>query len=580
MATGLTTTVSRLVRTGRFLVAGAVAIALGVSIAADWTGHNYDLKNGRYSPLDQINVSNVAQLAQKWSFEMGGANNIAQVTPLVVDGVMYFNAGSKLVALDAVTGTSKWTIDVDPPFPGGGRGPSYGDGRIYAYGRTIVYAVDAKTGKLVEAFGNRGRLQIADVVHFKYPEKDPTGYQMAGPPAYHAGNLYLGIAQSDSHIPGGLVVSVDGRTGAVKWAFSTVPQSPSDDGWEIAKDTWKGGVRAGGGMWTQPAIDPELGLIYVNAGNPSPVYEGTARKGSNLFTNSIIALHLQTGKLAWYYQTLHHDLWDWDLVMGPVLFDATVNGKTIKGVGSGGKNCLMYLWNRENGQPINPIVETAVSTHTDVPGEEVYPTQPFPYTAKGVPMTPFCATYPMIANPEIAKRARQMYTPYSTKELVIVSHGGASFGSPAFSPRTNLLYVTGKNAAISITVKVVGDTLRQSFGAVGHTETIANRDNETGVPPTQTVTAYNPVTGELVWQAEHPSRSNIGSPGNLATAGDLVFQGSDTGDMYAFDARNGSQLFRYTGARGIRASPLTYEVGGKQYVAVVATNTVLAFALP
>ena len=185
-------------------------------------------------------------------------------------------------------------------------------------------------------------------------------------------------------------------------------------------------------------------MIYFNAGNPSPDYEGTARHGINLFTNSIIALRLDTGKLAWYYQTIHHDLWDWDLVTGPVLFDINIGGRTIKGVGSAGKNCFLYLFHRENGQPINPIVETAVQTATDVPGEQVWPTQPYPYTAKGVPMTPFCATFPIVSDPEKAKRARPMFWPYSTKEFFIVSHGGSSFGSLSFSPRTNLLYVTGQ----------------------------------------------------------------------------------------------------------------------------------------
>ena len=338
----------------------------------------------------------------------------------------------------------------------------------------------------------------------------------------------------------------------------------------------------GGRRDVDPAIDPELGLIYVNAGNPSPDYEGTARKGLNLFTNSILALHLETGKLAWYYQTIHHDLWDWDLVTGPVLFDVTVDGRTIKGVGSGGKNCFLYLFHRANGQPISPIVEMAVPTKTDVPGEEPWPTQPVPYTAKGVPMQPFSSTFPIISDPELAKRARQMYFPYSTKEFYIVSHEGGSFGSPAFSPRTGFLYVTGKNAAISFLVNVVGDTLRPSPTVMGHTATMGERDNNTGVPPTQTVTAYNPATAEVVWQDEHASRSNIGSPGNLATGADLVFQfqGSDTGDFYGLDARSGQQLFKHTATQGIRASTLTYQINGKQYVTVVATNTVLTFGLP
>ena len=197
--------------------------------------------------------------------------------------------------------------------------------------------------------------------------------------------------------------------------------------------------------------------------------------------------------------------------------------------------------------------------------------------------------------------------PVSIKEFFIVSHGGSSFGSPAFSPKTGLLYVTGKNAAVTLKVKPVGDTLRQSPSSVGHAGVIAEgplRDARIGSTNSETVTAYNPVTGDLVWQEEHPSRSSIGSAGNFATAGDLIFQGSDTGDFYAIDARTGKVLFRYTPQgplssnagtvsssgkldnvgsdfrSGIRASPLTFQANGRQYVSVVSTNRVLTFGLP
>ena len=135
------------------------------------------------------------------------------------------------------------------------------------------------------------------------------------------------------------------------------------------RDTWGDGQRAGGGVWTQPAIDLDLGLIYFNTGNPSPDYDGSARPGANLFTNSTVALDLETGALRWYYQAIHHDLWDWDHVTGPVLFDVTgADGEIIRGVGSAGKNCLIYLWNRETGEPINPMVETLVPTESERAG--------------------------------------------------------------------------------------------------------------------------------------------------------------------------------------------------------------------
>jgi PQQ-dependent dehydrogenase (methanol/ethanol family) len=556
----------------------------GAGANVDWPLHNLDIRNSRYAPLDEINASNAARLAVKWSYDAGAVDNIGRNTPLVVDGVMYVDAGSKLFAVDAATGRLLWNVQIDPPFPASGRGPIYADGRIYAYGQSILYAIDAKSGRIVESFGNKGRLEIGRAAtQFKYPDKDPTGYQLTASPAYFNGTLYVGLAQSEHHIPGGLVVAVDGRTGAIKWAFNTVPQGPEDDGWPIASRTWSGGVRHGGGVWSPPAIDAELGLVYVNAGNPSPDYDGSARKGMNLFTNSILALTLQTGKLAWYYQTIHHEIWDFDLVTGPLLFDVTVDGRTIKGVASAGKNCLLYLWQRDTGRPINPMVETPVATATDVPGEEVWPTQPFPYTAKGVPMQPFCSTFPMLTDPELLERARPLYTPYSIKEMYIVSHGGSSFGPMSFSPRTGLLYVTGKNAAVALSVKPVGNTLRQNTQSLGHFASIAEgpqRSKDVGMADMETVTAYHPGSGQIAWQREHPTRSGIGSSGNLATGGDLIFQGSDTGDFYAYHARSGEPLFKYTAPRSIRSNPITYRVNGRQYVTIVATNTILTYGLP
>ena len=553
---------------------------------ADWPLHNLDVKASRYSPLDEIDTTNVGGLGLAWSFAPGAGPGIAQATPLVVDGVMYLNAGSTLFAVNAASGESIWTLTLDDSLVARGRGPAYGDGRVYAFGAATLYAADGKTGELVASFGDAGRLDIiSEGLQFQYPDAYPPGfdasslgYQLTTPPVYLDNTLYAGVALSENHIPGGLVIAADATTGAIKWVFNTVPQGPRDDGWEIAKDTWGYGQKVGGGIWTPPAIDPDLGLLYVNAGNPSPDYDGSARLGMNLFTNATIALHLETGELAWYYQTIHHDLWDWDHVTGPLLFDVTRDGRTIKGIAAAGKNCLLYIWDRETGAPINPMVETAVPTETDVPGDEVWPTQPIPYTARGVPMEPFCATFPMIEDPALADRARPMYTPFLVNEMITGTRGGSNWGGPSFSPRTGLLYVTGKNAAISFTVKPVGDSLEPNQRYAGHFGNMEEQ-GDSGVTPTKTLTAYDPVSGELVWQATLPTVRPTGTIGNLATAGDLVFQGSGAGGFYAFDARTGERLFLHETARPVSASPLTYQVDGRQYVSVVSLDTVLTFAL-
>ena len=554
----------------------------------DWGSHNLDLHNRRYAELDQINTTNANRLRSEWSFDVPAGVDVSQVTPLVVDGMMYFHAANMVFGINAATGESIWTLELDVAERNRVRGPTYAEGKIYSYNGANLVAADAKTGELVESFGDGGVLPVVGLaLQTKYPDVYPPtldpysiGYRITSAPTYHDGTLYLGSALSEGHIPGGLVIATDATTGAIKWVFNTIPQRPQDEGWEIADPTWGDGQRVGGGVWTQPAIDLDLGLLYINAGNPSPAYDGSARPGANLFTNATIALDLETGALEWYYQAVHHDLWDWDHVTGPVLFDITRNGRTIKGVGAAGKNCLLYLWDRETGQPLNPMVETLVPTDTNVPGEVVYPTQPIPHTARGVPMTPLCATYVNLDDPELQAQARQMYWPYSTNEHYIVAHGGSSFGSPAFSPRTELLYVTGKNAAVSLTVKPVGDSLEAGPDSRGHTENFEELSRIPSYTPSTAITAYDPVSGEEQWQQVLPAVTSIAASGNLVTAGDIVLQGTDDGSFYALHAATGEQLFQYSAPRPIRSSPITYEISGKQYISVVATNTVIAFALP
>ena len=560
--------------------------------STDWADHNGDITNSRYSALDQITPSNIDDLGLAWSYDAPAP--IREQTPLVIDGVMYFTSGSKVFAIDAATGEPVWTFQMEPEFRGGGRGPAYGDGRIYAIGGQFVYAVDAKTGVLVESFGDDGVLPaVSRALAFKYPGKyaadlDPTsiGYRINNPPKFYNGTLLLGTSDSDSLIVGGLVIAADANTGAIKWVFNTVPQGPDDDGWELTKDTWAGGPRHGGGVWTQPAIDPVLDMVYFNAANPAPDYDGSARKGANLFTNSIVALRFSTGELLWHFQTIHHDIWDKDLASGPVLFDVMANGRTVRGIGSAGKICFAYLLDRVTGTPLNPIVETPVPTTTDVPGEEVWPTQPIPYTARHVPQVPFCATYPKVDDPELAKRVRPMFHPYLANEYVITSpgqDGGSDYGGPAFSPRTGLFYVSGKNDAISNRVKPVGDTLRPGPRSSGHFDNLAGTEAH-GMKWNQAMAAYEPVTGQQVWYTEFPGWTNAAH----VIARDVIFHGTGgTGDLYAFDAQTGQELWRYAGdfgppdgiRTGILATPMTYQVNGTQYITVVAGDTVLTFAL-
>ena len=565
--------------------------AFGQSGNYDWTSQNLNIQNSRFAELDQINKSNVTNLTESWTYSPGPQDSILQVTPLVANGVMYLHSANTMFALNAASGEELWRRPLDRG-PAGGpvRGSTYAEGRIYAYRGADLYAFDAETGAEIRSFGETGFVQVVtDALRHKYPDVYPSntdpinlGYRLTTPPTVHEGKMYVAAALSEGHIPGGLVIRIDAITGTVEWVFNTVPQVPSDSGWEIARDTWGTGQRAGGGVWTPPAIDTEFGLVYVNAGNPSPDYDGSARVGANLFTNATVALDINTGQLAWYFQAVHHDLWDWDHVTGPLLFDVTnEEGEIVKGVAAGGKNCLFYMWHRETGEPLFPMPETAMPTETDVPGEVVYPTQPIPHNARGIPMDPLCATYIPFDDPELAARSKQIYTPYSLTEPYIVAHGGSSFGSASFSPRTQLVYITGKNGAISLTVRPVGDSLTPGPDSRGHTENYASLDRVAEAYPASTpVSAYSPIDGEQVWQAELPAQSAIGASGNLVTAGDLIFQGLESGAFHALDAENGETLFVYQTSRSIRSSPLTYAVEGRQYISVVSTNTVVTLTLP
>ena len=577
---------------GMFRLLPVLVIVAAISTAAqsggDWPLHNLDAQNSRFSPLDQIDVSNAGTLTQKWQLDLPKSVSVASATPIVVGGIMYLNSGETLFAVDGATGRTLWTASAPAEFPGGGRGPASGDGRIYATGRSMIAAFDAADGTPIESFGNGGLVSPARAaLDFKDPDRYPPdfdpesiGYLIAASPTYADGTLFVGLAVSENVIPGGLVAALDAVTGTVKWVFRTIPQGPGDDGWELTKDTWSEPERYGGGIWSPPAVDPALNMVYVNVSNPTPNYDGSSRKGSNLFTNSIVALDATTGKLRWYFQAIHHDIWDWDLVTGPTLFDVTIDGRPVKGLASLAKTCYVYALDRETGKPIFPIVETAVPTKTDMPGDEVYPTQPIPYTAGSVPQTPFCATYPPnVDDPVLAARVRPMFTPYSVNDFIIQSPGlmgGPSRGSSSFSPRTGLLYVTGKNDAWSVKLKPMGSSLKPTprgpRGGVGHHESFVAQ-GETGVTTTQNIAAYNPATGKLAWVTELPGATN---GGNLVTAGDVVFQAIGR-QFYAFDATTGDTLAQLAMQITTSSTPLTYQAGGKQFVAIASGGSVVAF---
>lgn len=534
----------------------------------DWPLPNLDLANSRYSPLRQINASNIKSVAVKWLYHTRNAGS----TPIVVDGVMYVATSDQVVALDATTGRPTW-INTEA---GSGRGAASGDGKIYVAKDARIWALDAKTGKPVEGFGKKGISHVlSEVLKAKYPQLEKPadwGYSFNMAPQYYDGIIIVGTALSENHIPGGLILGVDAKSGSLLWKFWGVPQGPGDEGWEIAKDTWVGGVRHGGGIWATPSVDPESGTLHMTIANPSPDQDGSARKGINLFTNGFVALDVRTGKIKWHFQQVHHDIWDYDAGQQPTLFDIRVGGRTVKAVAAANKNGYIYILNRETGQPINPIVETPVPTKSEMPGEEVWPTQPIPQTAAGKPMTPTASQevkgtlYPQHASyPRLP-----FYTPPTLNGAVHAPREAVHYGSSSFNPAEGLLYVAGKELPIFLTAIPVGATLKNGqFSTAGKRESAA--------PEAGNVSAYNPATGEMIWRTP---LSGGPSAGTTTTAGNLVFVADRQGTFYALDAKTGTLLWDfYTGA-AVRAAQITYQVNGVQYLTVASGgNLVMTFAL-
>ena len=562
-------------------VLGALTISVLVPSSAQqrqsvsWPLHNLDLAGSRYSTLDQINTSNVKTLTPRWLFQHGVIDGVSnQTTPIVVDDVMYVtDSRGSVYAVNAVDGHVLWTYDVTSLIGGGraegyvfrNRGVCYADGVVYVAGGSFLFALDAKTGKPVPGFGKNGQASvILDVLKTRYPDAKTAismGYWFTTAPQVHKGVLYIGSTRSESHIPGGHVFAVDAKTGKVLWHFNTVPQDEKDQAWEIAGPTWVGGERNGGGIWETPAIDPELGLLYVAVGNPFG--DSRKRAGQNLFTDSIIALALDTGKLAWYFQQTHHDVWDYDSGGPPILFDMEVRGRRVKAVAEASKNGYLYILNRETGEPVHPIKEMPVPTETALQGEQPWPTQPIPHAASGKPMSPVSPTFPMEIPPErLAKfKAMPAFTPPAPNYIIAPGMGGgANYGSLSFSPRTGLLYVNA-----------IDDPLNA------------------GRPPKGYFSAFDPTTGELKWQHVY---DGYGQAGSVVTAGGLVFVGSGSntaGYFFAFDATSGQLLWKFNTGSGVFGSPAVYMANGEQYVAVASGggergrrggDLILSFALP
>ncbi len=613
---------------------------------ADWPLYNRDLANSRYSPLTQINTKNVTQLARTWTYrpaatvqttnvgeQRGGGSGVGgEVTPIVVDGVMFVPAGNLVVALNSETGKEIWTYDLK----GGrasSRGVSYWPGDkqnppriIFTAGKNLI-ALNAKTGQIDPGFGKEGVVDMA------------VGY--SGVPTIYKNVVIVGASVLEVPIgPPGNSRAYDARTGAKIWEFHNVPL-PGEVGHDTwLNDGWKG--RSGTNVWAwQMSSDEKLGLLYMPIDGPASNYYGGDRPGANLFGNSIVAVDALTGKYRWHFQTVHHDLWDYDAPAAPTLVDIMLKGKKIPVAAHVGKTGWMFILNRETGKPVFGVEERPV-TPGDVPGEWYSPTQPFPLKPPPLARMTFKPEDMVTAEdttPEHAKACKDLYdrsggfynvgpftpfllhedgTPPKSTLIFPGATGGANWGGSASDPKTGYVFTYTQNLAqvgwtekkkpgVQYAFDERGSDLlytRASVDGPGpfHTFSAQVKDVNGRVigtwpcqkPPWGLLTAVNANTGDIAWQVplgiteqlaegkQNTGRSVDAFAGPTVTAGGLVFIGTVNDNRFrAFDSKTGKELWAFKLDATGNANPMTYQgKNGKQYVAIVAGGTVNVFALP
>jgi alcohol dehydrogenase (cytochrome c) len=522
----------------------------------EWLTSGGNLSNQRYSTLDQISTSNVANLKGKWVTHVGsgiGTKYSFEASPVVQDGVMYLASGNDDVfALDARTGNLLWQhlsgIDQNINSVCCGwdnRGVALGEGKVFL-GQLdgSVVALDQKSGEVL------WKTQLADW---------QDGYTITAAPRYFDGMLFSGISGADRGIRGKMT-ALDAATGQEIWHFYTVP-GPGDFGGDSWPDDGFSYLHGGASVWNAPSIDPELGMLYFSTGNAWPNSIGSVRPGDNLFASSIVALDVHTGQYKWHFQEVHHDLWDYDAPNPTVLFDTMYNGQMRKGIAEAGKTGWVYLLDRTNGQPLVGIDEKPVLQE---PRNATAATQPFPV---GDSLVPQCAD-PLPGWPQVGC----IFSGYYDQPILVkpAVGGGVNWAPMSYDLQTGYLYATAMDYDWAF-VRPPDEEVQRG-GPSGYTGTRPTSPL-LGAKYVGWYDAIDPRTNKLVWQKQMPYRIGQGS-GTLSTAGGLLFHGDPDGNVLALDARTGNELWRWQAGYGADAPAITYALDGQQYVAI-ATGGVL-----
>ena len=626
---------------------------------SEWTAYGRDPGGSRFSPLAEINRSNVTQLKVAWTYRTGDVSDgknarstsAFQVTPLMVEGTLYLSTPfNRVIALDPETGRERWSYDPKLDLTKGydnqlnSRGIStWVDSTLKAGqpGRRRIFigtvdarliALDAATGKPCADFGEKGQVDLSPGVSISRPGE----YGVTSPPAIINDLVIVGAAIGDNNrvdAPSGVVRAFDARTGRLRWAWEALPPKQPKNGEHAGKVLYQLGTA---NVWSVISADPQRDLIFLPTGNTSPDYYGGQRHGSDYYSSSVVALRASTGRVVWHFQTVHHDIWDYDIPAQPALITVRRNGRDIPAVAVATKVGHLFILHRETGKPIFPVEERPFPKG-DVPGEEYAPTQPIPTAPRAlVPqkITPEEAwgltAADIAACREQLKGLRNdgLFTPPSLQGSVIYPGdvGGMNWSGVSFDPSRGLIIANTNRFVRAVTLipreQVDNNKIAEwrsklidfEIGRQTGTPYVMRREfllraiprlAPCNPPPWGTLLAVDLADGSIKWEvplgqmpemAGVPGSDRWGSlnlGGSMVTAGGLIFIGAAR-DNYirAFDVETGRELWKGSLPAGGQAMPMTYRVreGGKQYLVICAGghgrlrttpgDYVVAFSLP
>ena len=588
------------------------------SAPGSWPMVNLDSGAMRYSSLSQITPANVQHLKVAWIYHMKPAPGAGSATdnalrpsedqPLIVGNTMFVvTPYSRVVALDPASGKEKWVFIIPNSDQASLRGAAYwagdtstGPSLFFGTNQGLLYSISATTGKPNAAFGNNGAINL------RTPEVMSTGadtiYILPSPPVIYKNLVITGAGTGEGHggKDGGLGPAGDTRawdihSGKLVWTFHSVPL-PGETGHDTwGGDSWK--QRSGVNVWGYMTVDQERGILYMPFGAPNYDRVGTDRPGDNLFGSSVVAAEAATGKLLWYFQAVHHDIWDYDTEAPPMLVDVHRHGSTIPAVVIVNKTGILFVLNRVTGKPLFPVVERPVPP-SDVPGEHTSPTQPFPVTPEPLAQNSvelyhdlpehaaWCKAYVEDNHMLLAQRP---YTPPAFNRYSLNmpgTHGGVNYSGGAFDPTHGLFVVNVNN--LGQPMRIVRDETGGYTNSGQFAGTARFWDPEKHLPCTEPpwgeLVAVNVNSGKVAWRSvlgvtdnfpegkRRTGRPGLGGP--IVTAGGLTFIGAtDDARFRAFDTKTGQELWAYRLPASAESIPITYTDGdGKQFVAIVATG--------